>query len=442
MKKLKSPRYFYSLHRPHTKAIKLIEIFITLSTSFTKYLVQMPTEASSSQRQGLNPPSLNEPLHEDVLWGIFSLCANMNLATEDVSPAIDTLRSLSQVSSSWRRVLIAAPSLWGRVLNLARLERSKSWLEEVVKRSDGSWLHVRAIIGEEHREGGYHDFVRLFVKKHWDRIWSLNIELGMGMTSMNDTGEWILLFASPSNLRSVTVRSSIFAFDLLPVRSPHLEAMELSDDARAGRHEHFENRVPSGTISMPNLRQIAIKTHWQHLADSLLAALCQISPADDCLLNFVAPFTLTLGEMPEIVQLMPRVLSKYLRHAAECSDLRKDSQTKVTITPTVVDFMISSPSTSHYSSASFRFSIDCASGGFPGVSQDLPAALPPTFISSFQSIEFDEIKSLSISLSSPGNIADMAFRQFAQMFPSLEHLTVDAESLKSVNLFSEPGPFV
>ncbi|KAF8908622.1 hypothetical protein CPB84DRAFT_168769 [Gymnopilus junonius] len=93
-----------------------------------------------------DPPIFN--LNEDLLWSIFHLNADMFTDQK----ALETTRLTSQVCSSWRNLMLAAPSLWGRLIDLDALLRNSAdrWGHELLRRNGEAllWIKSSSIIAE------------------------------------------------------------------------------------------------------------------------------------------------------------------------------------------------------------------------------------------------------------------------------------------------------
>ncbi|KAF8884059.1 hypothetical protein CPB84DRAFT_1750497 [Gymnopilus junonius] len=259
----------------------------------------------------------------------------MDLKSENYNPAVDTLRHISQVSSSWRNLALNSSPLWGCVLNLTRLEGSKKWLDEVVKRSKKSWLYIKAVPKGEVRDIRYN---------RTDRIWDLDLKPALEFGPIEEPREWCSLFSRSSNLRSLKVDSMIWVSDLFPVLCPHLELLELSDDSRSAVHIQRKDSLllPGPPISLPGLKKIKIKSHWPYTVDGVMMALQRIAPAASCLLYLHCRVGRFPGEMNFIADSMPLVIPKYLCCARETLASMESPFARIVITTSCVDFTFSS----------------------------------------------------------------------------------------------------
>ncbi|KDR77826.1 hypothetical protein GALMADRAFT_414243 [Galerina marginata CBS 339.88] len=157
-----------------------------------------------SQQNGKHhdkPTILN--LHNDILWWIFYLNADMEdeAEEEDAIAAIDTLRYSSQVCSRWRQVILSFSSLWGQVINLSHLEHH-DWRDEVLRRTGRSLLSVLWVKPDVERLSG--DIAAEILKRHWDRIrWlELNFTYPHIMDDVNIL-QFLNIFQRPSEVLEI-----------------------------------------------------------------------------------------------------------------------------------------------------------------------------------------------------------------------------------------------
>ncbi|KDR67331.1 hypothetical protein GALMADRAFT_258296 [Galerina marginata CBS 339.88] len=317
-----------------------------------------------------NSPPIHR-LHSDILWRFFSLNADMELDFEDYFPAMDTLRTISQVCPLWRGIAMNSPSLWGRVVNIDAVFKRRAgsmtkWGNEVLRRSGDSSLHIKARLDTKVKE----DVVESLVRQNWHRIQSLDLEFQKGTPISGE--KWQEIFRVPagalegfrircngyqeeskfvlfqnnapslrrisitnfvvdmkevswaSNLRYIEMCSSIFAFELLGtlfvVQFPFLECI-VCFDYGAGLKDVDKEALPVlRPISLPCLRRIQLNVGKE--VNTILTMLMHITPNEQCALDlavdkyFVNNYTLDL---------LREVLPKFLRYAARMSpatDLR------------------------------------------------------------------------------------------------------------------------
>ncbi|KAF9567166.1 hypothetical protein CPC08DRAFT_703413 [Agrocybe pediades] len=109
-------------------------------------------------------------LYEDILWKIFL----ENTESFDNSNRLATARFSSHVCQQWRRLLLDAPSIWGRLLDLNELRTAKpAWVEEIMRRAGTARLWIRGPINRltEHNSG----LLLTFISENWTRIERLRI---------------------------------------------------------------------------------------------------------------------------------------------------------------------------------------------------------------------------------------------------------------------------
>ncbi|PPQ76742.1 hypothetical protein CVT26_004464 [Gymnopilus dilepis] len=388
-------------------------------------------------------------LHQDILWLIFTFCAIMHPQSDNQTPAVDTLRYASQVSSSWRNLLLSSPSLWGRVINLTRLEQSPEWLEEVMKRTGDSWLYVRAAPDGEMRDLRFEDdFVRSFVTHHWKRIRWLDLKLALEFAPMTEARNWHRLLNSPSNLRYLKAYSIILAFDLFPTQSPQLECLELEDDDQSMMHIRREDDLSTSPspIRLPRLKCIKIKSCNLSTSGMLLTVLNRVVPADDCLLNFYSP-----SAMPIFCNLdssaVPLILPKYLGYAKKTLAAATEGVNALFVMTTFrLDFVVSlSPFFSEWpdddkdDNVAFRCGFEWCDDNLRPASQ-----LIPDFISALKSVQVKEVKALTLVISGERDQADLRktiVEHLFQAFRSIEYLILDRKTFYSLDVLEGSTDF-
>ncbi|KDR74621.1 hypothetical protein GALMADRAFT_249525 [Galerina marginata CBS 339.88] len=136
--------------------------------------LKLPSQDVQSSNLDSQSPIFN--LDQGILWRIFSILAHIK-GNDNNPRALISLRRLSQVSTSWRELILASPSLWGRVIDFACLQQpSDDWRIEVLRRTDNSPLYIQAWLG--HGDSRLEAFLALILEKQWTRIRWLNIGLG------------------------------------------------------------------------------------------------------------------------------------------------------------------------------------------------------------------------------------------------------------------------
>ncbi|KAF4613752.1 hypothetical protein D9613_007370 [Agrocybe pediades] len=140
------------------------------------------------------PPTSKLPA--DVLWNIFRMNADMNddelidfrliLRPSGLfkKRALTNTRIASQVCALWRQILLASPSIWGRLIDVdffawigafkRRCDRRHNhWAREVLRRSQDCPLHVKGEIGAWIAE-----FVGDILDNSWERVCVLDVKIG------------------------------------------------------------------------------------------------------------------------------------------------------------------------------------------------------------------------------------------------------------------------
>ncbi|KAF4612612.1 hypothetical protein D9613_011850 [Agrocybe pediades] len=84
---------------------------------------------------------------------------------------VTALRS-SQVCQIWRAIILACPSLWGRLLDLSYFEKAKeSWTQEVIARGNGAALWITGHIVSSTTL----PLFKSLMKDHWERVQDLEV---------------------------------------------------------------------------------------------------------------------------------------------------------------------------------------------------------------------------------------------------------------------------
>ena len=131
-------------------------------------------------------------LHEELIWRIFLLNADLNdeitfnagqslAAARGQDPAFSTngltvTRLTSQVCRAWRSLILSSTAIWGRVIDLHILKHSSQmWSHEVLKRTGEAPLDIKGeLLGMSPTMTPFFSFL---VQHHWARIRSLDISI-------------------------------------------------------------------------------------------------------------------------------------------------------------------------------------------------------------------------------------------------------------------------
>ena len=198
------------------------------------------------------PPVHNFTLHRDILWNIFMLNADMDAPTNPDLPynsargtrqfvfsPLTVLQCSSQVCRSWRTIILQAPSLWSRVIDMDVLRISpQKWREEVMERTGEAPLHVKGCVYESGDES-------LFV-------WIIS-KFGARIRNLDVVGE-----PDSSNLAS--------AISFLQYPAPCLESFKLQIDGVMplgnSNFSLFSDNAPSLRSYFHTGILFNIGTHW------------------------------------------------------------------------------------------------------------------------------------------------------------------------------------
>ncbi|KDR81101.1 hypothetical protein GALMADRAFT_136155 [Galerina marginata CBS 339.88] len=119
-------------------------------------------------------------LHDDLLLRIFMSNADLLpvelFDSDDCGEwdALNVTRRTSQVCNQWRELAINSPSLWGRCMDLERLNQQEPhWRNEVLRRTGESFLHIKG--GIVSLQLG--TFFLHLLDTSWERIRALDVTL-------------------------------------------------------------------------------------------------------------------------------------------------------------------------------------------------------------------------------------------------------------------------
>ncbi|KAF8967561.1 hypothetical protein BDZ97DRAFT_1803991 [Flammula alnicola] len=278
------------------------------------------------------PPISN--LDADLLWNIED--------EEDFDfPALHTLRRASQVCVAWRNLIIASPSLWGRVINFNFL-RQQDWRNEVMRRTAGSWLFVR---GSRAGVDGIVDVIICLLAENWSRVRCLTLDLfHIGSLFNHDSCFWRLLkrpadvlvsfqltfhsfYENTPNTESLSPPDFMIFDNIAPalrsfcapnikfdIRAPwtqhirrlglsnllpisqllealkHMPLLEVLEDQHSSALTYEDATVPLPHVTLPGLKEIIFRTEFD--IHPYMTFLAHLTPAQGVCLSFSAtPFT-------------------------------------------------------------------------------------------------------------------------------------------------------
>ncbi|KAF9556083.1 hypothetical protein CPC08DRAFT_711476 [Agrocybe pediades] len=191
-------------------------------------------------------------LHEELLRTIFLV--NTDFKSEDNlvrhSPLI-TARRCSQVCRRWRSIFLSSSTIWGRVIDVNRLQQRKDdWRKEVFTRTGEAVLWV---YGRLDRLGRMWDtFLFTFLQTNWRRVQILVIIDG----NPNNQQRWALLKEPAPQLRAIDIR---------PRYRPSGDSCPFTDDAPLLREYSVTGmgcRFPTNASWLPNLTSVAFSEHY------------------------------------------------------------------------------------------------------------------------------------------------------------------------------------
>ncbi|CAA7263800.1 unnamed protein product [Cyclocybe aegerita] len=167
---------------------------------------------------------------------------------------LSVLRRASQVCSVWRGVILSAPVLWGRIVDIDILFVShQDWSAEVLSRTQDALLHIRAR-REGHRllpcqilesnpelVSRYLRFISKIIQKNWGRIRKLDVDCNK---------KWMSVRADRRRFstRAAVVRNPT---DVLEYFKLKLENVDVSFTHSAAKIRHFYSSGATFSLHAP-----------------------------------------------------------------------------------------------------------------------------------------------------------------------------------------------
>ncbi|KDR74020.1 hypothetical protein GALMADRAFT_212209 [Galerina marginata CBS 339.88] len=187
------------------------------------------------------PPQAHiHKLHPDLLWLIFELnTALVRHASERSSPTpnITTARRTSQVCRSWRNILLASPSLWGRLIDLDTLNQpTDNWRNEIMRRAGSAYLWITGHILQLPTPSQTFFFSILTDRNCWNRIQRIVVDV---QDIDPADSRWDALCYPAPSLEVFRMSFALANPDILPILHPH----RTSNSAHYG--SLFANNAPS-----------------------------------------------------------------------------------------------------------------------------------------------------------------------------------------------------
>ncbi|KAF4613355.1 hypothetical protein D9613_010865 [Agrocybe pediades] len=193
-------------------------------------------------------------LHEELLRTIFLV--NTDFVSEDNlvrhSPLI-TARRCSQVCRRWRSIILSSSTIWGRVIDVNRLQQRKDdWRKEVFTRTGEAVLWV---YGRLDRLGRMWDtFLFTFLQTNWRRVQILVIiDSNHGLDRQK---RWAFLKEPAPQLRAIDIEQTFV---------PSGDSCPFTDDAPLLREYSVTGigcRFPTNASWLPNLTSVAFSEHY------------------------------------------------------------------------------------------------------------------------------------------------------------------------------------
>ncbi|PPQ84460.1 hypothetical protein CVT26_007390 [Gymnopilus dilepis] len=271
------------------------------------------TQASTISLQDLSPAQESAPqsidhhppisiLPPDILYRIFDFCTFMHPHSDYNTPALSRLQDLSRVCTHWSTLLLAAPSLWSRALNLTYMRRFllPPCRAETIRRAGQAPMTVQ--VGKVLAADA--PFVFEFLERYWHQIEGLHILNRYGNPNVRprDAQRWCELAARASDrLRHLSVRASprmtaSFLTSVALNRFPCLESLDIFRKEQGIRDKDCVETEDIGSnckfAALPRLRRIAFSSEYMlpRDLDGILEFLHGITPAAGCRLAFKSRF--------------------------------------------------------------------------------------------------------------------------------------------------------
>ena len=188
----------------------------SLTYSYCPHIVPLPSHTlrpdSSVKKMALPIQNINDDVFAYIVSFIEPANYNIALWNNPFSPLkgkaspLTSLRYISQVCQSWRRVTLDTPLLWANRIILNDLNQGlDAWRTEVMKRTSGCHLHV----------GGFNltsntpstEFLFHLLQHHGKQLRSMYLSLSQG--ELVTDKRWTLLRVPSSKLNSLHLRSNV-----------------------------------------------------------------------------------------------------------------------------------------------------------------------------------------------------------------------------------------
>ncbi|KDR68641.1 hypothetical protein GALMADRAFT_256929 [Galerina marginata CBS 339.88] len=154
-------------------------------------------------------------LHEDVLWKVFLVNADMkndkggrtyvgDKVAGWTERALTITWTCSHVCRRWRQLIIHSPSLWGKLIDLDGLASIRpQWKDEIMRRTGSATLSVKgSVFAQKPTELS---FALSILQDHWPRIQNLKLRISRGSTLPSRT--WKLFYRPAPALQSFYLES-------------------------------------------------------------------------------------------------------------------------------------------------------------------------------------------------------------------------------------------
>ena len=187
----------------------------------------------------------------DILWEV--LIKHTEDKERSVSSRLTCIRRCTHVCRAWRQLILGWPSVWAKLVVMNHSE-SKEWMEEVLRRTRSSPLHLSAELRGGNlfsdREASMRELFYHTAKENWDR---------MEVFSLIIIGEFSVMHVS-SKLRSTFQRSAPLLQEFHIRVQPHNEPrpeLPPDEDLDINIQSLFSNRAPFLQQFKSSLRHVS-----------------------------------------------------------------------------------------------------------------------------------------------------------------------------------------
>ncbi|KAF9556082.1 hypothetical protein CPC08DRAFT_107412 [Agrocybe pediades] len=218
-------------------------------------------------------------LHEDLIYRIFLESTNGGRASRLIAQrqAIVTAIRCSHVCRLWRKIILSASKIWGRLIDVCFLlgRKTDEWLKEVVARAGKAplWVYDYRFMSARDEQNG---FIWSFLRENWSRVELLTFggsEHPDGMSLLEKQKIWAFLQEPAPHLRWIDL--TLYDHDADKFLPSHLfsnNAPRLTDFCIMCTESDKFNLVSMADASWTS-NLCAISISWEITTKEVLAAL-------------------------------------------------------------------------------------------------------------------------------------------------------------------------